>query len=299
LPANRVHAEAGGLKMRSLLFVPGDSERKLGKASRAGADALILDLEDGVGPERKAEGRKLVREYLGRPRQQRIFVRVNALTSGLLLEDLTAILAGAPDGVVLPKCADGHDLETLGCYLSALEVREAKPEGSTKILAIVAETAQSILGLNQGSFRHPRLEGLMWGAEDLAADVGASSNRALDGSYAAPFTLARSLCLFAAAAAGVLPIDSVFLRFDDPEGLTAEARAGRTMGFAAKAAIHPNQVEIINRCFLPSDEELAWARRVVQIFSEGLAVSSLNGQMLDRPHLLRARRLLASVGEDH
>ncbi len=287
-----------GVMIRSYLFVPGDDERKLSKAASSGADALILDLEDAVAPDRKPAARSLTLAYLGqRPpgtRPQR-FVRVNAFMSGLMLEDLAAVLTGRPDGIVVPKLSSQAELETIGHYLSALEAREGVRSGATKIVGIVTETARSVMNL-AGGLAHPRLVGMMWGAEDLAAELGAASNRDDSGRYAEPFQMARALCLLAAKAAGVAAIDAVFTALGDRDGLAAESRAARRVGFAAKAAIHPAQIAIIRDCFAPTEDELKRARRIVEAFARAPTKGAvrLDGQMLDQPHLRWAEELLAS-----
>jgi citrate lyase subunit beta/citryl-CoA lyase len=283
--------------MRSLLFVPGDSEKKLEKSLGSGADVVILDLEDSVVPARKDEARRISRAFLAgqRRRSAKLFVRVNPLASGFILADLAAIVGGAPDGIVLPKAEGSGDVRTLACYLEALEVREGLPQGGIQILPIVTETAAALFAFASYVGSSPRLCGLMWGCEDLAAAVGAAQNRNPDGTYPAPFELARSLCLMGASAAGVEPIDTVFTDFRDVAGLECDARAGERLGFTGKAAIHPGQIETINRTFTPDDAAIDWARKVVAAFAAQpeAGVIGLDGKMLDRPHLKSAERVLA------
>jgi citrate lyase subunit beta/citryl-CoA lyase len=283
--------------MRSLLFVPGDDERKIAKGLASNADALIFDLEDSVATARKASARVVCARTLEQAAttKQR-FVRVNALDTGETLADLAAIMRGKPDGIMLPKCRSGEDVQLVGHYLSALEAREAIAIGTTRILPIVTENGISMFGLP--SYADPaltRLCGMLWGGEDLAADLGAVANRDADGRYAAPYQLARSLCLFAAAAASVIAIDAVYTNFRDAEGLRAEAVEALKSGFSAKAAIHPDQIDPINAAFTPSAEDIAWANRVIAAFdaSPGAGVLSLDGKMLDRPHYRTAKRVLA------
>lgn len=283
--------------MRSLLFVPGDSERKLEKSLNAGADILILDLEDSVVAAGKEKARRITRDFLAAQaaRPASLFVRVNPLASGLILADLAAIMAARPDGIVLPKAEGGGDVATLAHYLSALEAREGIAEGRTRILPIASETAAAMFAFASYAGSSPRLCGLMWGCEDLAAAVGAAENRLPEGGYPPHFALARSLCLFGAAAAGVAAIDTVFTDFRDAAGLEREVRAAERDGFAGKAAIHPAQVALINRAFTPDAAAIAWAERVVAAFAAApeAGVVGLDGKMLDRPHLRSAERVLA------
>jgi citrate lyase subunit beta/citryl-CoA lyase len=286
--------------MRSLLFVPGDSERKLAKAQAAGADALILDLEDSVAPERKSAARELTRAYLasakaaesGRPR---LYVRVNALETELWSADLDGVMAAAPDGIMLPKPASGEDVHRLSIALHHAEERAGLPPGSTRIMAIATERPAAVLNMASFVGASTRLEALTWGAEDLSAELGASATREADGRFTSPFRLARDLTLFTAIAAGAQPIDTVFVNFRDNQGLAREAREAARDGFTGKLAIHPDQVAPINEAFTPSEAEIARARRIVELFAAAPAagVISLEGQMLDRPHLTRAERTLA------
>ncbi len=309
---------------RSWLFVPGDSERKLAKAAASPADALILDLEDSVAPERRATARERIAGFLrGHPRggAQRRWVRVNALASGELLEDLAAVMAGAPDGIVLPKVSSPEEALEVDHYLSALERRERLAR-ETSLLLIATETPRAVLELSRlvaalpaaagrtsgpaAANREPsavrwtsapRLAALTWGAEDLSAALGAAASTAADGSLTFTFELARSLCLLAAAAAGVQAIDGVHADLADREGLARELARARRDGFSGKLAIHPDQIEPINAAFTPTASEVAHARRIVAAFaaSPEIGVTSIDGRMIDRPHLLRAQRLLAAA----
>lgn len=287
--------------MRSLLFVPGDDERKIAKALDSAADALILDLEDAVAPQRKSAAREVCAAALRTAKTPKaMFVRINGLDTPHALADLAAVVAGKPFGVMLPKSSCGNDVRRLSLYLDALEAREGVEAGSVRILPIVTETAGSMFGL--GSYADPaipRLFGMLWGGEDLAADVGATGNRGDDGRYAPAYELARSLCLFGAASAGVLAIDAVYTNFRDSEGLKAEALQGLRSGFGAKAAIHPAQVGVINEAFTPSRSDVEWAKRVVAAFDTagGAGVAAIDGKMLDRPHLRGARRTLERARE--
>ena len=281
---------------RSYLFVPGDSENKLAKGLAGDADALIIDLEDAVAPSNKDAGRRLTAQFLASQPQARarLWVRVNAFSTGLTAADLAAIVPRRPAGIVLPKCDGIEDVEQLSHRLAALEAEHRLPDGAIRIIGIVTETAASVLNTPSLRAGHPRLAGMMWGAEDLAADLGAAGNRDATGAFAEPFRVARSLCLLAAKAAGVAAIDTVFTAIRDLAKLEAETAAARAMGFDAKAAIHPDQVAIINRVYTPGDDELAWARRVVAAFDAqpGAGVVRLDDKMVDQPHLKHARRLL-------
>ncbi len=285
---------------RSWLFVPGDSERKLAKARSNEADALILDLEDAVADARQAIAREMVRAYLGehadRSRQQ-LWVRINPLDSELSLPDLAAVLPGRPDGIVLPKVHGAREVNTLCSYLSALETREGLPRGTTRILCVATETAASLLTFDtylEGVT--PRLSAMTWGAEDLAAALGASDNRhPRSGDYDDPYRLARSLCLATCRAIDVQPVGVVYTDYRDAEGFEADCLRDRRSGFIGKIAIHPAQAPIANRAFTPSDEEVAFARRVIAAFEDnpGVGTVGLDGRMLDMPHLKQARNVLA------
>lgn len=282
--------------MRSLLFVPGDDERKIAKALTSAADALILDLEDAVAPQRKPAAREICASALrGANTSKALFVRINALDAADAALDLAAVAGANPFGIVLPKCRHGDDVRRLARELDVMEARAGITPGGIRILPIVTETAASLFGL--GTYREPpipRLFGMMWGGEDLAADIGAVTNRDASGRYTAPFELARALCLFGAAGASVLPVDAVYTDFRDRDGLKAEALEGLRSGFGAKAAIHPAQIEVINEAFTPSRSDIEWAQRVVTVFEDAgdAGVAAIDGRMLDRPHLRSARRML-------
>jgi len=286
--------------MRSLLFVPGDDEKKLAKALASEADALIVDLEDSVAFAAKHAARHTASAFLaearGRPNRPRLFVRVNPLEGGLTDADLDAVMRAQPDGVVLPKCADGADVQRLGAKLAVREAEYALPDGGTRIIAIATETARALFGFASYRGCSRRLEGLAWGGEDLSADLGAETNRLPDGAYAAPYVFARTLTLIGAAAAGVGAIDSVYTNFRNAEGLREEALAARRDGFVAKMAIHPGQVGIINAVFTPSAEMVARAQAVIGAFEASPGVVSLDGEMLDLPHWTRARKVLTRAG---
>lgn len=290
--------------LRSLLFVPGDSERKQAKALAAGADALILDLEDSVAEAALPAARSRVRDFLSAhapdARAQQLWVRPNGLASGKLLEDLKAVVPGRPDGVVLPKVSSVGELQEVGLHLSVLEARAGLAEGAIRVIVIATETPRAMLSLGEYSTETAgaRLCGLTWGMEDLSAAIGALAKTEADGSLTPVFALARSLCLVAAAAVGVQAIDGVHADFRDRAGLEREVARSRRDGFTAKLAIHPDQVPVINAAFSPTDAEVEHARRVVAAFeaSQGAGVTSLDGKMLDRPHLVLAQRLLALAG---
>jgi citrate lyase subunit beta/citryl-CoA lyase len=275
-------------RLRSMLFVPGDRPDRMEKASRSGADALILDLEDAVATDAKPAAREAVATFLQRERTLPLFVRINPLDSGLTPADLAAVLSAQPDGIVLPKAEGAASVEAF----VGLDV--AMP-----ILPIATETPAAIFALGSYAAVADRLAGLTWGAEDLPAAIGAATSREPDGSYTPPYQLARSLTLFGAHAAGVPAIETVYPDFRDLDGLAAYAARGRRDGFAGMMAIHPAQVPVINAAFTPSDEEIAHARRVVALFAAnpGAGALSLDGKMVDAPHLKAAHALLARAGE--
>ncbi|GGD97920.1 HpcH/HpaI aldolase/citrate lyase family protein [Caballeronia grimmiae] len=283
--------------IRSFLFVPADSRRKLEKSLTSSADAVIFDLEDAVAPERKADARRCLAEFLAENRnaiEKRVFIRLNDLTTGLTLDDLAATMPFRPDGYVLPKSRGGCDVRMLGLYLDAFEKAYPGDSFATNIIAIATETATSVFSLNTYKDASSRLYGLMWGAEDLSADVGARTAH-LNGQWTPVFDLARSMCLFAASHAGVIAIDTIPAEIHNAEALRLESDIARRDGFAAKAAIHPAQVGVINEAFSPSAEERAWATRVMAAFGSGDGVATLDGRMLDRPHLKLATRLLTAT----
>jgi citrate lyase subunit beta / citryl-CoA lyase len=281
--------------MRSLLFAPGGSAKMMAKAASGDADAVIFDLEDAVHPDKKEEARRLVAEALTAASRTgpRLYVRVNPLDSPWCRGDLDTVLPLRPHGIMLPKLSGPYDLDRLDALISEREPRGAV--GTTQIIPVCTETAAATLSLAATSWRRPRLAGLLWGGEDLSAELGATANRDSNGAYTAPFALARSLCLLAARAAGVLPIDAVFTDFRDPDALAREADAARRDGFAAKAAIHPSQVAVINKAFTYTQAERNWAQRVVSALeASGSGVVQIDGVMIDAPHLAQARRILAA-----
>jgi citrate lyase subunit beta/citryl-CoA lyase len=287
--------------MRSFLFVPGDSERKLAKGPSSGPDALILDLEDSVAADRKKLARDMVLGYLKAANRAgpKLYVRVNALDTGLTLGDLAVVMQGRPDGIVFPKCVGQANLDLLATYLDALEAREGIEAGTTRILSIATESAAAVLALTAAPARHARLIGHAWGGEDLMADLGALAKGSAAGEYDDTFKFARTVNLMAAVAAGVTAYDTVYPDIKNIAGLRAEATDARRMGYGGKIAVHPDQVAIIHDVFTPTAGEVDWARRVVATFegNPGSGVLTLDGKMLDRPHLVLAQRLLARAGE--
>ncbi len=286
--------------MRSLLFIPADDEKKLGKGLATGADALILDLEDAVSLPRKAAARTLAAQYIAeaRPREARprLYVRINALDTELWQDDVSSVAGTRPDGILLPKARSGEDVHKLSIALNHEEERSGAPMGATRIVALVTETPISLLQLHTYIDSSSRLEGLTWGAEDLSAVLGARSNREDDGrAWTSPYRLARDLTLFTAAAAGVQAIDTVFVNFRDAEGLAQECRAAARDGFTGKMAIHPSQVAAMNEAFTPSAEEVAQSQEIVALFADNPDAGALTyrGQMVDKAHVARAERILA------
>lgn len=284
---------------RSWLFVPGDSDKKLGKADGTGADALILDLEDSVSAQRKDVARAMVRDFLAaRPAGQRpceLWVRVNPLDE-TAVEDLVAVMPAAPDGIMIPKTRGAADIVRLGHYLDVLEVSAGTQRGRTRILPVATETAVAALKLSEfADTALPRLAGLTWGAEDLSMALGASTNLDRTGSWALVYRMARANVLVAARAAGVDAVETLYVDYRDDDGLFAGSSDAAAEGFAGRIAIHPVQVATINRAFAPSKEAVSEARRVIAAFeaTPGSGTVGLDGKMIDIPHLRRARNVLA------
>jgi citrate lyase subunit beta / citryl-CoA lyase len=289
------------MSARSWLFVPADAPAKIAKAMGAGADALILDLEDSVALSAKEQARAGAAQALAAPRGgPALWVRINPLASGLALADLAAVMPAGPAGIVLPKPDSVADVVTLSHYLDAFEAAAGLPAGQTRILPIATETPASVFNLSTYIQAGPRLAGLTWGAEDLPAAIGATASRNPDGSLNDLCRMVRSLCLAGAASAGVPAIDTVYPDFRNEAGLRAWAEAGRREGFTSMMAIHPAQVKVINEVMTPSAAELDHAREVVALFAAhpGVGVVALDGKMLDLPHLKQARKILAMVRED-
>lgn len=285
--------------IRSWLFVPADSERKLAKGRENPADALILDLEDAVADDRQEIAREMAREFLkANPdrSRQKLWVRVNPLDHYFSLDDLAAVMPGAPDGILLPKVNSAHDINRFAERLAALEAANGLEQGTTKIFSVATETAEALLTFNTYlDDVTDRLVALTWGGEDLAAALGASTNRHPNGEYDHPFQYARTMCLTTARAIDAQPVGVVVTNFRDLEELRRDCDYDRQSGFIGKIAIHPAQSEVINEAFTPSEEEVEWSQKVVDIFEQnpGLGTIGLEGKMLDMPHLKQARNLLA------
>jgi citrate lyase subunit beta/citryl-CoA lyase len=284
------------IKMRSWLFAPGDSERKMEKATGGTADIVILDLEDAVAEGEKPKARSMVAAFLtaNAKHRERLWIRINPIQGPHGLADLVAVVGSRPGGIMLPKSRGRMDAELLDHYLTALEAACGTDRGTTKVIVLVTETAEALF--TTGSYAGaPRVAAMTWGAEDLADALGASENRNADGSYGFTYQLARSLCLVGAAAAGVPAIETIQGDFRDEAGLRKRAAEVRRAGFSGMLAIHPAQVDIINEAFTPSAEELASAQQIVDLFAAHPGVGAIGhkGAMLDRPHLARAQALLA------
>lgn len=277
---------------RSFLFVPADSERKMEKAGSVGADALILDLEDAVAAEARPAARQLAADYL--QGKDNAWVRINPIDMDDSQADLEAVMPSRPAGIVLPKPRNANDAVKLSEQIDVLEHQHGIEQGRTKIIALCTEHPEALFTLHSYVGTVRRLSGLSWGAEDLSAAVGATRNRDENGSWLPQFQLARSLCLFAAAAAEVAAIDTVYTDFRDHEGLLRYAANARRDGFSGMLAIHPAQVEVINTAFEPTAEEIEHAERIVELFEQnpGAGTVGLDGKMIDRPHLVQAQRIL-------
>lgn len=287
--------------MRSLLFVPADSDKKLAKSLASGADALLIDLEDSVAPENKPQARRLAAAFLAQhisaPERPALFVRINALATDFADADLDAVIAAKPDGILLPKAEGAASVMHLDAKLTAREALHGLPDGFTKIIAIATETAASLFVAGTYRESSPRLAGLTWGAEDLSVELGGEANRDATGRFLDPYRLARALCLASAAAAQVSAIDTVYVDFRKADGLKRECEEARRDGFTGKMAIHPSQVPIINEVFTPSAEMIAKAQAIVAAFeaAPGVGTIGIDGVMYDRPHLRRAQQLLTRV----
>ena len=287
--------------MRSLLFVPADGGSKLDKAFGSGADAIILDLEDSIAPERKEAAREACLEYLNAVRDRagrpRLLVRINGLETGLTDADLAAIVPGRPDAILFPKAEGGASVVHVDAKLTAQEAITGVPEGATKILAQSVESARGLF--LAGTFRDasPRLIGMTWGPEDLSSEVGAETNREADGNLTEPYRLARSMCLFGAAVAKMPAIETIHVDFRNLDALRRDTELARRDGFTGRLAIHPAQVPVINEVFTPSAEQIEKAKAIVAAFAAkpGAGTVGIGGKMYDRPHLVRAQRLLDSA----
>lgn len=289
--------------MRSLLFVPADAGAKLDKAMASGADAVIIDLEDSISPERKPAAREAARDYLkahtGKAGRPRLFVRINGLDTGMTDADLEAIVPGKPDAVLFPKAEGGASVVHLDAKLTAQEAIAGVTEGSIKVLAQNVESAAGLF--LAGTFKNvsPRLIGMTWGPEDLSAELGAEANRDDKGFLTEPYRFARSVCLFGAAAAKLPAIETVYVDFRNSEGLRQDTIEARRDGFAGRLAIHPAQVPVINEVFTPTAEQIEKAKAIVAAFAAnpGAGAIGIDGKMFDRPHLVRAQALLARVAK--
>lgn len=290
------------MRLRSMLFIPGDSERKFAKGRASAADVLICDLEDSVAASQKDAARDMVATWLDDAANvgPALFVRVNPLDTGLTAADLAAIVKPGLAGIMLPKANGAQDVAAISAMIDPLELAAGMAPNSIKIIVVATETPAAMFALGSYAPAHPRLVALTWGAEDLGAAIGVTSNRQDDGSWTFPFQVARAQCLFAAANAGVAPIESIHANFRDAEGLESVGRASRRDGFVGQMAIHPDQVETINRCFTPSAEEIAEARKIVGAFAANPDAGTLgiDGKMYDIPHLKAAQKILAAAGED-
>jgi citrate lyase subunit beta/citryl-CoA lyase len=287
--------------MRSLLFVPADSGAKLGKAIASGADAVIVDLEDSISPERKDVARAAALEFLqahrARKERPRLLVRINGLDTGMTDADLDAVVAGAPDAVLFPKAEGGASLVHLDAKLTAREAVAGLPEGAIKVLAQNVESAAGLFMAGTFGGVSARLIGMTWGPEDLSAELGAEANREADGSLTEPYRIARAVCLFGAAAAKVPAIETIHVDFRNLDALRRDTELARRDGFTGRLAIHPAQVPVINEVFTPSPAQIEKAKAVVAAFAAhpGAGAVGIDGKMYDRPHLARAQRLLAGM----
>jgi citrate lyase subunit beta/citryl-CoA lyase len=279
--------------LRSLLFVPADSEKKLAKAKSSPADALILDIEDSVAPENRVRARGLAREFLNDRNRQSIWVRINPVGSSDFVADMEAVVPGAPAGLVVPKPDGPQDLLTLDAHLITLETKAGLAHRSIALLPVATETPTAVLSLQDYRSPPPRLVAMSWGAEDLSAALGAAANRDEQGEFLFVHKMVRAMVLIAAKAAGVEAIETLHADFRDAKGLERAARLAQREGFSGMLAIHPDQVEPINAAFTPSAADVEHAKRVVAAFANGAGVASLDGKMLDQPHLKQARHVLA------
>lgn len=293
-----VPASGVAAPLRSFLFVPGDSDKKLAKVVHTPADALILDLEDAVSDGRKPLARELVSQFLSdidtAGAGPRLWVRMNPVESDHALRDLAAVVAGKPAGIMVPKINGPDDVVRVHHYLEALEVENGIESGTIGLLPVATETAIAPFRLGEfAAARVPRLYGLTWGAEDLSAALGASTNVGPTGEWAQTYQLVRSMTLMGARAAGVEAVETLYVDVQDDEGLAVTSRRARGEGFSGRIAIHPGQVDTINAAFTPSSEEVDFASRVVDAFSGDVGTVALDGKMLDAPHLAAAHRVLA------
>jgi citrate lyase subunit beta/citryl-CoA lyase len=279
--------------LRSLLFVPADSEKKLAKAKSSPADSLILDLEDSVAPENRVKARGLARDFLREKNRQAIWVRINPVGSADFVADMAAVVAARPAGLIVPKPDGPQDLLTLDAHLITLETQAGLPQRAIQLLPVATETPTAVMSLHDYRSPPPRLAALSWGAEDLSAALGAATNRDAHGEFLFVHKMVRAMVLIAAKAAGVDAIETLHADFRDTKGLESAARLAQREGFSGMLAIHPDQVEPINAAFTPSAADIAHAEKVVAAFASGAGVAALDGKMLDQPHLKQARHVLA------
>jgi len=291
-------ADAAETKVsRSFLFVPADSERKLAKARDTGADALIIDLEDSVAASARPRAREIARDFLADKGGAELWVRINPLDTEDALQDLRAVMPPGPRGIILPKPIGARDTNQLAKLLDVLELEGGHTPGQTSIIPIATERPAALFKMHEYADATARLLALSWGAEDLSSAVGASANRDESGNWLPPYELARSLCLFAASAAGVAAIDTVYTDYRNTDGLATYAANARRDGFEGMLAIHPDQVAVINAAFAATAAEIERANRIVDLFAENpdAGTLGLDGEMIDRPHLLQAQRILRKL----
>lgn len=296
------------MAIRSWLFVPGDSEKKLGKVIATGADAIIVDLEDSVAPHNKESARRMARQWLEVNRKSVLvggaaehWVRINPLDTPFWREDLLAVLPGAPKGIMVPKANGPEHVRMVAAELYEQEQRAGIPLNSTQILPLVSETPQAAVGIpayGDPALTMPRVAGLTWGAEDLSAAIGATRKRDEHGQWTDLFRMVRAQTLIAAHAKGVAAVDTLYDDFRDEDGLRRIARNAYADGFTGMLAIHPAQVKIINEAFTPSKQQIAEALAIVDAFAAqpGVGAVQVDGKMVDRPHLEMARKLLDRQG---
>lgn len=282
--------------IRSTLFVPADSEKKLAKAASSGADALVLDLEDAVLPDRKPQAREMMQAYVAAlPDRSHVWVRVNDMMSGEILKDLAKVVPARPAGILLPKIKGPEDVAAVGHYLDVLEAEHGLPAGHIRITGIVTETPSAMLRMGELVRQaHPRISHVAWGGEDLSAAMGAGDPRTPEGAWRPMYEYARNQCLLLAHALSVEALDTVYVNFKDPEGLRKSCLQSRYDGFTGRIAIHPDQVAVINEAFTPTEAERVMAQRIIDAFKSGAGAVSIDGKMYDIPHLKAARRALAS-----
>jgi citrate lyase subunit beta/citryl-CoA lyase len=279
--------------LRSLLFVPADSEKKLAKSQSSPADALILDLEDSVAAQNRPKARGLVKEFLKDKHSQSIWVRINPLGSEDFIRDVESVVVSKPAGLVIPKPDGPQTLREIDNHISTREAKAGVHHGDIKLLPVATETPEAVLTLGEYRNPPPRLAAMSWGAEDLSAALGAATNRDENGEFLFVHKMVRALVLIAAKAAGVDAIETLHADFRDAKGLERVARAAQREGFSGMLAIHPDQVETINAAFTPSAADIEHAKKVVTAFAQGAGVAALDGKMLDQPHLKQAKHVLA------